>query len=66
MDAYNRGYGAGIGDGVNIDEDGKDIDGLGEAGSVIGNATVLDFDLPANSIAAGFYAIAYDTEYRTV
>jgi hypothetical protein len=55
MDAYNRGYGAGIADG------GKaDTDGLGEAGSQIGQATVKAVDLPIGAQAAGFYAVAYD------
>ncbi|MEM7778441.1 MAG: hypothetical protein AAF732_22915 [Pseudomonadota bacterium] len=55
MDAYNRGYGAGISDAGD-----NDPDGLGEAGSQIGGATVLDVDLPAGSPAAGFYAVAYE------
>ncbi len=58
MDAYNRGYGAGIEDGT-PGADGT-LDGLGEAGYRIGAATVKDVDLPAGSEAAGFYAVAYD------
>jgi Ca2+-binding RTX toxin-like protein len=46
LDAYNRGYGAGI-------------SGLGGTGSEIGNATILDVDIPTNSQAEGFYAVAY-------
>lgn len=65
MDAYNRGYNSGLSDGANV-IDGQDIDGLGGAGSIIGNARVLDFDLPAGAEAAGFYAVAYDTPYGTV
>ena len=59
MDAYNRGYGAGIGDGRNVDANGVDIDGLGVAGAQIGTAQVKDVDLPDGSQAAGFYAAAY-------
>jgi hypothetical protein len=51
MDSYNRGYGAGL---------GSDTDGLGSiAGTKIGNATILDNDLPTGSQAVGFYAISY-------
>ena len=60
MDAYNRGYGAGIADGG-----ADDSDGLGEVGR-IGNATLLarsdigigDADYDAWQ-TAGFYAVAY-------
>ncbi|MBB4640571.1 calcium-binding protein [Rhizorhapis suberifaciens] len=31
-----------------------------EAGRQIGNATILNIDLPPGSVSAGFYAIAYD------
>ena len=58
MDSYNRGYGAGLSDGQNV-VNGVDVDGLGEAGSVIGSASVKAIDLPAGSQDAGFYAIAY-------
>ncbi len=54
MDSYNRGYGAGIADG-----DSNDTNGLGEAGSQIGSATVKAVELPFGSQAAGFYAVAY-------
>ena len=61
LDSYNRGYGAGLADGQGQkDDDGNDTDGLGEAGSMLGGASVLDVDLPNGSQAAGFYAIAYD------
>jgi hypothetical protein len=60
MDAYNRGYGAGIGDGANVDENGRDLDGLGEAGFV-GTARVLSrpngIGYPAWQ-TVGFYAVA--------
>jgi hypothetical protein len=46
MDSYNRGY-------------GQNVTGLPNLGS-IGNATIVDIALPAGSVAAGFYAIAYD------
>lgn len=62
MDSYNRGYGAGIADG-----DTNDQDGLGEAGSQIGDAAVLNIPLPFGSQPAGFYAVAYQTEdYGTI
>jgi len=60
MDAYNRGYDAGISDGVSLDENGTDIDGLGEAGQQIGAATIMNVPLPGGSEAADFYAIAYE------
>lgn len=67
MDTYNRGYNAGLSDGLgSIDQGGNDADGLGEAGSHIGIATVKDIDLPAGSQAAGFYAVAYDFNGQTV
>ena len=54
MDAYNRGYGAGIADG------GKDdIDGLGRIGSHIGSATVKNDNNSTAAQASGFYAVAY-------
>ena len=56
LDSYNRGYGEGI-------------KGLGGLGSKIGNATVTDeSDIADGSegVNAGFYAVAYDTEYGTV
>ncbi|WP_139790489.1 hypothetical protein [Rhizobium rhizosphaerae] len=56
MDSYNRGYNAGIDDGVS-GRDGK-ADGLGEAGSKVGTATVQDVNLPSNYQEAGFYAVA--------
>ncbi len=55
MDSYNRGYGAGIGD---IGPD--DPNGLGDnPGTVVGNATIRDINLPQGSQSAGFYAVAY-------
>lgn len=53
MDAYNRGYDAGI-------------DGLGSAGSKVGLAEIIDADLPIGSVEAGFYASAYDLSGQTV
>lgn len=65
MDAYNRGYGAGIADGGE-----GDTDGLGDShGTQIGTATVdqaSDSDPLSAEFAAGFYAVAYDTPYGTV
>ncbi|WP_284166137.1 hypothetical protein [Frigidibacter sp. SD6-1] len=69
MDAYNRGYGSAINDGVNLDERGNDIDGLGGIGSAIGSATVIQqsaTEAGTPGVAAGFYAVAYDTPYGTV
>jgi len=51
MDSYNRGYNAGI-------------EGL--VGTQIGTATIEDESLPDGSEAAGFYAVAYETQYGTV
>ncbi|MEP6283812.1 MAG: hypothetical protein ABJ095_17230, partial [Nitratireductor sp.] len=60
MDAYNRGFGAGINnEGIN------DTDGLGTIGSKIGRATVRDesdVDDGTPSVEAGFYALAYEMD----
>ncbi len=57
MDSYNRGYLPGI-------------TGLGGEGSAIGTATVrkdaTQLLNPGEAQDAGFYAVAYDTEYGTV
>ncbi|MDJ0979955.1 MAG: hypothetical protein QNI87_15625 [Erythrobacter sp.] len=65
LDAYNRGYDRGVfANGSSTDEN--------EAGRKMGNATILNADLPAGSKEAGFYAIAYewrdpeDGELKTV
>ncbi|MDD8024776.1 MAG: hypothetical protein PHX82_16925 [Paracoccaceae bacterium] len=59
MDAYNRGYGAGIADGEGAeDTNGNDLDGLGGDGSRIGTATVFRQDLSEDAFDAGFYALA--------
>ncbi len=55
MDAYNRGYGAGIADGGK-----EDIDGLGRIGSHIATATVTSDNNSTTAQAAGFYAVAYN------
>jgi hypothetical protein len=54
LDSYNRGYGRGVNFGPNSAAPIRN-----EAGARIGNATVLNVDLPQGSQAAGFYAIAY-------
>lgn len=61
MDAYNRGYGAGITDGGD-----NDPDGLGESGQ-IGSASIVNpLSVGRGQAAydawqtAGFYAVAYD------
>jgi hypothetical protein len=67
MDAYNRGYGAGIKDGG-----GADRDGLGDGiGTRIGTATVSNRSsslLNSPEFAAGFYALAYtlDTDQTVI
>ena len=52
LDAYNRGPNSAVTD-------------LPEIGS-IGNATIIDVPLPGGSIAASFYAIAYDWDGERV
>ncbi|WP_143523841.1 hypothetical protein [Rhizobium rhizosphaerae] len=47
MDSYNRGYNPGIDDGISESE--GQADGLGGAGSKIGNATVKPINLPVGS-----------------
>jgi len=59
MDAYNRGYGAGLTDGENVDADGNDVDGLGIVNAQIGRADVISQEGSPEAQAAGFYAIAY-------
>jgi hypothetical protein len=68
MDSYNRGGGAGINDGG-----ASDTNGFGDSsdGSIkIGNATIThnlqDAGIVDASEAAGFYAVAYQTDYGTV
>jgi hypothetical protein len=67
MDAYNRGYGAGL-----TNEDVGAQGGLGETGQ-LGNATLLtraslglDDQAYQNWQAAGFYALAYQWNGETV
>lgn len=56
MDAYNRGYGAGMGD-----------PNTGLPGTQIGNATIrFDIDLPAGAQPASFYAQSYTWNGQTV
>ncbi len=61
MDAYNRGYGAGVSDGGT-----GDTDGLGETGSIGGavidrtSAVLVDENGERLDIDAGFYAVAYE------
>ncbi len=63
MDAYNRGYNAGISDGSQVDSNGVDH-GLGDAiGTKIGNAEIVhraSSDPNSAEVAAGFYALAYE------
>ena len=57
MDAYNRGYGAGVDLGQNSDESNGSI--------ALGGATIVknlkDVGLLDQAKAAGFYAVAYET-----
>jgi len=55
LDAYNRGYDESLFAGARGAQAVQD-----EAGRKIGNATIIDVPLPAGSVAAGFYGIAYD------
>lgn len=55
LDAYNRGYGQNV-----LLRPGDSLAGQNETGRRIGNAIVRDTPLPTGSVAAGFYAIAYD------
>lgn len=67
MDAYNRGYGAGMSDGRgNLDQDGIDIDGLGAEGSKIGKATVVAQDISDDAQENNFYALAYELNGETI
>jgi hypothetical protein len=49
MDSYNRGYNPGLA-------------GLGDAGSRVGSATLLDKKIPGGSEDANFYAAAYELD----
>jgi len=55
MDSYNRGYGQGL-----LLNPSDSITGQNEAGRRLGKAVVANFDIPDGSVAASFYAIAYD------
>jgi hypothetical protein len=62
MDSDNRVYDSGLNDNGE-----NDPDGLGDnPGTAIGGATILDVDLPQGAQAAGFNAVAYETQYGTV
>lgn len=61
MDAYNRGYGAGITDNGNDDPDGLGVS-TDTQDYFIGNAKIIDSKGDAEAQAAGFYAIAYEIE----
>lgn len=61
MDSYNRGYGQGVL--LNV---GDSTTGQNEAGRQLGNAIIGDFALPTSSVAAGFYALAYNWNGETV
>ena len=51
MDAYNRGYGAGVDLGQNSDK----------SGTLLGSATILKSKGDQEAQDAGFYAVAYKT-----
>jgi len=59
--AYNRGYDESFILGSRGDGDVEN-----EAGRRDGNAEVLNIDLPAGSVSAGFYAIAYEWDRETI
>jgi hypothetical protein len=61
LDSYNRGYGEVV---FTQPRGGGAVQN--EAGRTIGNATIVDVPLPQGSLAAGFYAIAYDWNGETV
>jgi hypothetical protein len=61
LDSYNRGYGEGV---FTEPRGGGAVQN--EAGRTIGNATIIDVPLPEGSLAAGFYAIAYEWNGETV
>ena len=61
LDAYNRGYGQNV-----LLYPGDSTTDQDEAERTIGSATVLNVDLPAGSIDAGFYAIAYEWGGETI
>ena len=53
MDSYNRGYNAGV-------------NGLGEIGSQLGDATISTVSTGPNAFATGFYAVSYSWNGKTV
>ena len=64
MDAYNRGYRAGI-----ADDGVGDSDGLGGIGSAIGTATVVmesDVEPESPGVENGFYALSYSWNGQTI
>ena len=64
LDAYNRGYGQNV---LLNNSDGNF--GVAEGGRRIGTATIIqqsDVDQGDPGVAAGFYAIAYNWDGRTV
>jgi hypothetical protein len=61
LDSYNRGYDQNV-----LLNKGDSITGQDEAGRTIGSATIADVPLPAGSINAGFYAIAYEWNGETI
>jgi hypothetical protein len=68
MDSYNRGYDAGLSNGTS-GAGSNDRQGLGGTGSSIGTAEVIreaDIDAGTPGVEAGFYALAYDTDFGTV
>jgi hypothetical protein len=67
MDSYNRGYGTGLNDGGANDPDGLGVSGsIGTATIAQDSSTLLDASGNRLDVAAGFYAVAYETQYGTV
>lgn len=63
MDSYNRGYGAGISDGGENDSDGLGKSGFIGSAIIVARSNDIDYQEWQD---AGFYSIAYDTDYGTV
>ena len=61
MDAYNRGYDAGLNDGGQGDPDGLGVS-TPQQDYFVGNARIIDSKGDAEAQDAGFYGIAYQME----
>lgn len=61
LDAYNRGYGQNV-----LLNPSDSTVSQNEAGRQLGNATILNVDLPQGSQEVGFYAISYEWNGETI